>query len=318
MNPSADITVLMSVFNGMPYLPAAVQSICEQTHENWIMVLVNDGSTDDSGAYLDSLDDPRFHVVHQENRGLDAALNRGLELCNTEFVARMDSDDISHPRRFERQLAFLRQHAEVGLVGTQYLPLGERRCGKMTALACDHDTLLAHILDGRAAILHPTIMCRTSLMKRIGGYWNQGYGEEWDLYLRLAEHTRLANLDEVLFSYRILSSSMTGSNMIHMRRRIAYTCECARRRRDGRTPIGFEQFVAQRGGEMGFVGRLAEHVEIHARRQYWRALEESLGKYPIRGYLRLGWAAACSPSLTFRRIARALQWRPIAVRANVV
>src|SRR5262245_44814994 len=107
MNSLPKVTVLMSVYNGMPYLTEAVDSVVGQTLKDWILLIIDDGSTDGTAAYLDSLTDPRIQVVHQENRGLAGALNHGVDLCQTEYLARLDADDVALPTRFEKQLAFL-------------------------------------------------------------------------------------------------------------------------------------------------------------------------------------------------------------------
>jgi glycosyltransferase involved in cell wall biosynthesis len=96
------VTILMAVYNGMPYLTEAIDSVLNQTLKDWELLIIDDGSKDDSAAYLDSLTDPRIRVVHQANRGLAGALNRGLELCETEFLGRLDADDVALPTRFEK------------------------------------------------------------------------------------------------------------------------------------------------------------------------------------------------------------------------
>jgi glycosyltransferase involved in cell wall biosynthesis len=119
-----EVTVLMPVYNGMPFLPEAVDSILNQTLRDFTFLIINDGSTDDTEEYLDRLDDPRLQIVHQPNQGIGAALNAGLALCKTEFIARMDSDDLSLPSRLKAQLDFLNLHKDVGLVGTKFAYLG--------------------------------------------------------------------------------------------------------------------------------------------------------------------------------------------------
>jgi len=89
----SEVTVLMTVFNGMPYLAEAVNSILRQTLSDFEFVIVDDGSTDGTADFLKSLEDPRISIIHQENRGTAAAANHGLENINTRFVARMDADD---------------------------------------------------------------------------------------------------------------------------------------------------------------------------------------------------------------------------------
>ena len=122
------LTVALPVYNGMPYLVPAVESILSQTLQDFRFLIIDDGSIDGSADYLDSLDDPRVTVIHQENRGLGATLNRAIELCDTEYLARMDADDVSHPDRLERQLLHMESHPDIGLLGSQIeFVVGERR-----------------------------------------------------------------------------------------------------------------------------------------------------------------------------------------------
>ena len=309
-----DVTVLMAVHNGMPYLPEAVDSIRRQTLDDWRFVIIDDGSTDATADYLDRLDDPRIEVVHVSNEGLGTALNRGLALCRTEFVARMDSDDIAHPTRLEEQAAFLRTRPEVGLVGTQIERFGEVRTGSRSLLPSDHGAIIAHLMEGLPALYHPTVMCRTALLREIGGYWSHRMGEDWDMLLRMGEAARLANLDRVLLSYQFRAESLTGAYMTETRSAVAYAIDCARRRQSGAAPINYEAFMARRRAAPWW-RRAAEALEIHARCQYRFAVGEILGSRRLRGCLRLVWAAMCSPRLTQQRIARILQhWRPLRRR----
>lgn len=302
------VTVLMAVYNGMPYLPESVDSILGQTLSDWEFVIVDDGSTDDTPSYLDQLNDPRIKVIRSHNSGLGAALNLGLSECHSDFLARMDSDDLAHPRRLEQQLDFLRLRPEVGLLGTQIERLGDRRGAGQSLLPRDHAAIFDHLLNGLPAMYHPTIMCRTEILKRIGGYWELRFGEESDMFLRMGEVSKLANLDEVLLSYRFESGSMTGANMAAMRCHVEYAIDCARRRESGSPEIGYEEFEhARRSGP--WWRRAGPALEIHARTQYRLAVGDLLGSHRARGYLRLGWAALCSPRLTSQRMARVLNHR---------
>ena len=300
-----EVSVLMAVYDGMPYLPEAVESILGQTFEDWELVIVDDGSTDASARYLDALTDPRIHVIRQPNAGLAPALNRGLAACRASYTARMDADDISHPTRLEKQVAYLDAHAEVGLLGTQYVPMGEARTGHPSTLAPDHDEIVRRLMKALHGICHPTILCRTELLNRIGGYWDQGLGEEWDLYLRMAEVGRVANLDEVLLTYRFHTSSLNGKRLADLRAHIAYACACARRRAAGDAPISFEQYASSR--RRPALSRLGWRIENHALVHYRRAVCDQLAGRSLRGTLRLGWAALCSPRLALPRVGRALR-----------
>jgi glycosyltransferase involved in cell wall biosynthesis len=302
------VSVLMSVYNGMPYLRQAVESVRAQTWSDWHLVVVDDGSSDDSGSYLTSLADQRITVVRQANQGLAAALNHGLRYCRGELVARLDADDIAEPTRLAEQLAYLRRNPQIGMVGTQFRYFGERRRGKPSHLPCSHGRIVAALARGEHAIVHSSIMVRRELLERLGGYWRTGVGEDWDLYLRLGELTRLANLERVLVSVRVHGGSINGSQVAEVRRRIRFACEQARRRRTGQRPLAYQQFLESRRAA-GAWRRLGERLDAYAMAQYRRALAETLGAHPLRGYARLAWAALCAPGRTTQRLARRLNRR---------
>ena len=237
---SHDVTILMPAYNGMPYLRDAVQSVRDQTLRNWRCVIVNDGSTDDTREFLDSIDDDRFVVRHQQNAGIAAAINHGLDYCDTKYVARLDADDVALPTRLAEQVAYMESHPDVGLVGSQVAPMGDSGSGRSLRLPLDHDAICEALLDGRHAMVHSSVMGRTALIKEIGGYWLYPIGEEYDLMLRLGEVSRLANIDRVLVHWRVHEQSLTGSKMRMTRFYIDYACELARRRQAGDPPISLD------------------------------------------------------------------------------
>ena len=304
-----EVTVLMPVYNGMPYLVEAVDSILNQTHQRFTFLIINDGSTDETEEYLNRLDDYRVRIVHQPNRGLGAALNRGIAICRTELIARMDADDVALPARLEAQLRFLGRHSEVGLVGTQFAYLGVGgRMGFSPPVPCDHATIYTDLFRGRHAISHPSIVCRTSILKSIGGYRIEGIGEDWDMFLRMGEAAKLANLDEVLYLYRLNCASINVNQLMEVRMRYNHACHCAKRRAEGQSEISFDKFIAERRA-WPFWQRASDVMDIYALAQYRRALAEILGSHRAIGYARLVWAALSSPRWTSQRIYREIRKR---------
>jgi glycosyltransferase involved in cell wall biosynthesis len=303
---SYDVTILMPAYNAMPYLRDAVQSVLDQTLRNWRCVIINDGSTDGSRAYLDSINDHRFVILHQENAGISSALNHGLEYCDTRFVARLDADDIAKPSRLAEQVAFLEAHPGVALVGTQVVPLGEAGSGHSLRLPTEHDDIFEALVDGRHAMVHSTIMGRTAVVKKLGGYWSLPIGEEYDLMLRVGEVARLANIDRVLLLWRVHEQSLTGSKMRLTRFYIDYACELARRRKAGASSISRDEFAAQRNARPWW-RKSGEAINLHGRCQYRIALAEMYGGRRLRGSLRMVAAALCAPRLTVERFVRMLQ-----------
>ena len=307
-NEEIKISVLLPVYNGIEFLQEAIESICAQTEKRWKLIVINDGSSDGSADYLDSLEDERIVVVHQENAGLSAALNEGLKYCDTQYVARMDCDDVAYPHRFATQLAFMEANPEVGLVGSQIKRLGKKRTDGGSHLPTEHDELFEALMEGHHAICHPAIFCRREVFDQVGGYTG-GLGEEWDLFLKIGEKWKLANIDEVLLGYRFHKSSINGSRMRELRSRIRFKCECSRRRKEDLEPIEYEEFVEQESQVFAPV-RCVRRIEEQARSMYHSAMVDILGENPLLGYSKLVTAAVIAPQLTIVRVARKLQGSP--------
>jgi glycosyltransferase involved in cell wall biosynthesis len=295
----------MTVYNGLPYLPLAVESIRRQTLRDFRFVIVNDGSTDGSADYLNALRDGRITVVHQENQGTGRAANRGLQLCNTDFIARIDADDIAFPTRLERQRRFLIDRPCVGLAGTQVAPLGEAGPGRSLALPTGHDAIYRALRKGHHALSHSAVMIRASVLRRVGGYWTKPLYDDWDMMIRVGEVSRLANLREVLHYYRVHRGSLNGSSMARVRLSIDYACELARRREQQLPEISPEDFESQRRMRP-VLARAWEKLNNYALSQYRIAMADICGAQPLSARLRLAWAAACSPGLAARRVSRLL------------
>ncbi|MCD4755172.1 MAG: glycosyltransferase [Deltaproteobacteria bacterium] len=301
------VTVLMPVYNGMPYLIEAIDSILNQTLKRFTFLIINDGSTDETVQHLNHLDDTRLLIVHQPNRGLGATLNRGIAMCKTEFIARMDADDVALPGRLEAQLNFLGCHKEVGLVGTQYTHLSTGgRNGFPSHLPCEYEAIYTALFRGRHAICHPSIMCRKSLLKSIGGYRVEGIGEDWDMFLRMGEAAQLANLKEVLLRYRLNSASVSVKQLLDVRMRVNHACHCAAQRAEGLPEISFDTFVAEQH-RRSFLQRAGNAMDTYALAQYRHALAEILGSPRILGYARLAWSAMCAPRRTLHRMYRTIR-----------
>jgi len=298
------LTVAINVYNGMPYLPETVQSILGQTYSDFELLIINDGSTDESLEYLATLSDPRIRVIDQENQGCSAASNRAIQECNTPYLARMDADDIAHPERLELQFAFLEQHPEVGLLGTQTACMGDQAAGTSINLPCSHEDVWKSLNSGFHAMAHPTLMMRTDLIRQIGGYWHYRLADDdVDMMLRMGEVSQLANLDRALLQYRVRQDSISGVDVEGMRFSVKYAIERARRRRSQLLPIEPEEFM-QLQNSRPWIQKAADSVEIYARTQYRLAIEEMYGNNSLRGRFRLAWAALCSPRLTFQRLKR--------------
>ena len=208
----------MNIFNGMPYLPEAVESVCNQSVRDIEIILVNDGSTDGSRDYLERLKDSRIRVFHQENSGTAVASNLALKHCRTPYIMRMDADDISLPNRVDVQLDFMKRNSEVGMAGAQAAWLGPNAVGKSIKLPTTHDAIWKALTEGHHAMVHATLMMRIEVIRGIGGYWEiPKLDDDTDMMLRMGEAAKLANIDQTLYHYRILQGSLSGAGMKRMR-----------------------------------------------------------------------------------------------------
>ncbi|MES2695357.1 MAG: glycosyltransferase [Verrucomicrobiota bacterium] len=201
------ISVVIPVYNASRYLSAAVRSILVQTCSDFELIAVDDGSTDQSKAILEGLAaaDPRIRIVSRPNTGIVGALNDGIAVARGEFIARMDADDLAVPTRFAAQCEYLENHPECVALGTDILytdPEGAPLIRHQPAL--QHDEIVNQLVDGNGgALIHPTVFFRRAALEQVGGYRQQfNWIEDLDLYLRLSEIGKLANLPTVFLHYR--------------------------------------------------------------------------------------------------------------------
>jgi len=207
-SPAPTVSVVMTVYNTRRYVAEAVDSVLRQTFEDFEFVIVDDGSTDRSGKILQEFAarDARIRLISRPNTGIVRAANEGMELVRGRYIARMDSDDICLPHRFERQVGYLDQHPDCVLVGSRVIvvdPYGSPVFDSGQKLT--HEEIDAELLSsgGGWAIVQPSAMMRANAVRRVGGYRGRhNVSEDQDLFLRLAEVGKVANLPEPLLLYR--------------------------------------------------------------------------------------------------------------------
>ena len=191
---SPKVSILLPVRNEARHLPAALKSIFRQTMTSWELVVVDDFSTDETPSILAEAArrDHRVRFIPSPGRGIVKALNFGLGECRAPLVARMDGDDISHPRRLELQAAALDSDPGVGLVACafRHFPRHQIRKG-MLAYETWQNSLISHdeiLMDifVESPFVHPSVMFRKEAIVGVGGYRDMGWAEDYDLWLRLA------------------------------------------------------------------------------------------------------------------------------------
>jgi glycosyltransferase involved in cell wall biosynthesis len=192
----------MPVYNTAPYLMAAINSILWQTYGDLEFIIVDDRSTDGSAQMIDEVKDIRVKkIFHTEQMGVVASLNEALAIAQGEYIARMDSDDISALNRLEVQNAFMDQNPHIDLCATGFIT---KHPGPVKINPLHHEEIKVWLLF-HCCIAHPTIMVRRSSLDRLGFSYDANYphAEDYELWNRLASNAQFANLPLNLYYYRI-------------------------------------------------------------------------------------------------------------------
>ena len=206
------ISVIMPIYNAERYLGKSIESILNQTYRDFEFLVISEHNTSaESLAIIQNYHDERIHHMHNAERlGYVPSLNVGLKEAEGQFIARMDADDISKPKRFQMQVDYLTKHHEVGVLGTALELIDDE--GRIIAKRqppTDSSLTKWSLLFGDE-IAHPSTMIRRSLFETYGPYDSDLlYGEDYALWLRLLPSTRIVNLPQVLLQRRLHAEQIT-------------------------------------------------------------------------------------------------------------
>lgn len=199
------VSVVMSVFNQERYLSTAIESILNQSYTDFEFIIVNDGSTDSSNEIILGYKDSRIVPIQQENSGLPVALNLAISQAKGDFIARMDSDDIAHPSRIEKQFEYLNQNPGVDLIGSSVRLIGEE--GELFGVddVPIRPEEINKSLTYRCIVYHPTFFFKKEVFKKVGGYRKEFINaQDYDFLLRArSKSITMANQADYLLDYRI-------------------------------------------------------------------------------------------------------------------
>lgn len=199
-NPT--ISVVMPVYNTKTkYLKESIQSILNQTFTDFEFIIINDGSTKSNVVKtILSFDDPRIKFINNnKNIGIAETLNNSFKISQGKYIARMDSDDISLPKRFEMQIKFMQNNPECGLLGG-----GFEYFGKKNGISINPKTVKTIDLLYGCFISHPTVMIRKELVNKYNIQYDKNYDlcEDYELWSRIASQIKICNLQKVIVKYR--------------------------------------------------------------------------------------------------------------------
>lgn len=224
MNPK--VSVLMPNYNCEKYIWEAIESILSQTFSDFEFIIIDDCSTDNSWKIIQEYvkKDKRIIAMrNEENLKICKTLNRWIEIAKWEYIARMDSDDISMKNRFQLQVDFLELHPEVWILwGTMEImdeiwKVYSKREYNLT------DEEIRKKIFRYSPFCHPVIMIRKNILKQSGLYDEKlVYSEDYDLYFRIGKYSKFANISNTLIKYRMFSWNTTTKKLKEMERGTIY------------------------------------------------------------------------------------------------
>jgi len=208
------ISVLLPVYNDARYVCASIESILRQTLPDFELVVINDGSTDDTPELVNQYQDPRIRLIHNErNLGLSPSLNRAIVAARGKYLARQDADDVALPHRFETQLRFLEAHPEISMLGSHACVIDDQGIETETwSYPPPDDINIKWNLLFRNPFIHSSVMMRRSVLDQTGFYAedpDRALVEDYDLWSRINRVAKSANIEEPLQKYRLNPTSVS-------------------------------------------------------------------------------------------------------------
>jgi glycosyltransferase involved in cell wall biosynthesis len=281
------ITVLMPVYNGRAFIAAAIESVLRQTFTDFELLIVDDGSTDDTLAVIARFDDPRIQVLSQQRLGVAGALNTGIAAARADIIARFDADDICLPQRLAIQYAFLQQHPDHILVGADvdYID-AEGEYVFTCRLPAHTDTDIRALPYIICPFIHSVVMYRRAAVLEAGGYVVAAHGfEDHLLWHRLLPLGSFANLTEVLLQVRLNPGSVTMDDrwmpQDYLRVKAAVL------RNGAITPEQAQQLPALLKEKHPMNFRMGAYYALLAKKYLWNNHQPRRARRALRQWLRL-------------------------------
>ena len=212
-----DISVIMSVYNGETYLEEAIESVINQTFQNWELIVINDCSTDRTAEILESfaLRDERIKVhTNEVNLKLPSSLNKAISLSCGKYIARMDADDICLPDRLEKQYKFMEERKDVALSSCRFMTVknGVYASGGAGG-RCDFGAIKSMLLVANP-ILHPGVIAKADVMKNLNYDTTLTCTEDLELWTRMVmSNQKIEILPECLLIYRLHDKQITSTTL---------------------------------------------------------------------------------------------------------
>ena len=209
-NP-AKVTVLMPAYNAGKYIAEAIASVLTQTFTDFKLLIVDDGSTDNTREIIRSFPDKRIHLIHTPHHGIAAALNTGLSEAESEYIARFDADDICFPERLMRQVSFLDKNSDHIIIGSdaEYIDENGEHLFHFKSIGHTHEQIIQKI-NSYCPFIHSSVMYRKEAVIQSGGYSIHAHNfEDYLLWIQILQFGKYYNFPQELIRVRFNPASVT-------------------------------------------------------------------------------------------------------------
>lgn len=324
------LSILLPAYNAERYLKEAIDSTLAQTYADFELLLIDDGSTDDTLQIMREYEqqDERVRLITHANWGMGASLNHAIEEARHDWLVRMDADDVMLPYRLERQVAFVTENPDVGVASclVEYIDATGRVIGKYTSDLTTREAFFS--MRSKNTVIgfhHPGVIMRKDLVQQVGGYRPQYWSaDDLDLWSQLAElNTVILVQPEYLVRYRIHGGSVSHKRAREQQMKVRWVEHSMLARRSGRRELTLEEFVALEDSMPSLVR--ANRFRTESGKIFYKAatLHYSSGSKP-RTATHLLAAFALAPVYTFKELNKKLlhlrrgAFRRSAIRQPIV
>lgn len=304
-----EVSVLMSVRNGLPYLAHAVGSVTAQTLTDWEFIIVDNASQDATWEQLEDWAhrEPRIRLLRNTNDlGHSGGLNRGLTACRGRWVARMDADDVALPGWLERGLQFAQVHPEVCVISclAHLIDSRGKRVSRVSLDVITPEKFREYkARNEMIGILHSGTLIERTVLTAVGGYRPEfDPANDSDLWARICDHGGMILVQpEYLMEYRIQENSITTHSYERLRLKHQWAKACMRARRESRPEPTWEEFLGELNGAPWWK-RVNHRRKLTAKRLYRRAGQHCISRHPILGAVEMMLAIVLEPSYAMPRL----------------
>ncbi|MBW4508773.1 MAG: glycosyltransferase family 2 protein [Scytonematopsis contorta HA4267-MV1] len=209
------VSVIVPAYNSMKYLPETLESILQQTFQDFEVLIINDGSSDNIVEWFSQIEDPRVKLISQTNKGLSSARNTGITNSQGEYIALLDSDDTWEKTKLEKQVNYLNQNSSIAVVHTWIKLIDEQ--GKSTGRILKsyaQGSILREVIE-QNVIACLSVIARRCCFESVSGFdENLRSLEDWDIWIRIAKDYQFAVIQEPLANYRQIPTSMSKNYQV--------------------------------------------------------------------------------------------------------